>query len=207
MSLQSINILQSTDRTPAGLIVALHGWGANAQDLTPLAPAFNLPDYQFIFAEAPFPHPQLPGGKMWYDLQSNDIQGLVKSRQLLEEFLLSLEGVTGIPLSRTILGGFSQGGAMTLDVGLNLPVAGLICLSGYLHSSSTVSQSVLPPILMVHGRQDSVVPLSAAVRARDTLLAAGASVEYREFNMGHEIQPEVISLMRSFVVETVSKSD
>jgi phospholipase/carboxylesterase len=207
MSLQSISILQTTDRTPAGLIVALHGWGANARDLTALTPAFNLPDYQFIFVDAPFPHPHVPGGKMWYDLQSNDAQGLLKSRQLLGELLLSLESSTGVPLSRTILGGFSQGGAMTLDAGLNLPLAGLICLSGYLHSSRPLSEGVLPPILMVHGTRDTVVPLSAALRARDTLLAAGASVQYREFNMGHEIQPEVVGLMRSFVVETVSKSD
>ncbi|MCZ0901358.1 alpha/beta hydrolase, partial [Microcoleus sp. HI-ES] len=110
--------------------------------------------------------------------------------------------------SRTILGGFSQGGAMTLDVGLTLPVAGLICLSGYLHSSiSTVAGSVLPPVLIVHGTQDTIVPVSAAARSRESLTAWGAAVQYREFNMGHEILPEVIEVMRSFVVETVSKSD
>lgn len=207
MSLQYISIPQTVDRKPTGLIVALHGWGANARDLASLTQAFNLPDYQFIFPDAPFPHPHVPGGKMWYDLQTNDAAGLLKSRQLLEELLLSLESTTSVPLSRTILGGFSQGGAMTLDAGLNMPLAGLICLSGYLHSSRALSVGILPPILMVHGTRDSVVPLSAAVRARDTLLAAGAAVQYREFNMGHEIQPEVVSLMRSFVVETVSKSN
>lgn len=207
MSLQSISIPPTTDRKPVALIVALHGWSANARDLTSLAPAFNLPDYQFVFPDAPFNHPQVPGGKMWYDLQGNDSKGLVESRQLLKEFLLSLESSTGVPLSRTILGGFSQGGAMTLDVGLTLSVGGLICLSGYLHSISPVVGSVLPPVLIVHGTQDRVVPVTAAIRARDSFTAWGASVQYHEFPMGHEIQPEVVDLMRSFVLETVSKSD
>ncbi|MEG3863405.1 alpha/beta hydrolase [Microcoleus sp. herbarium12] len=208
MSLQFISIPPTADRKPVGLIVALHGWGANARDLTSLAPAFNLPDYQFMFPDAPFPHPQVMGGKMWYDLANKDAQGLVESRELLKELLLSLESSTGVPLSRTILGGFSQGGAMTLDVGLTLPVAGLICLSGYLHSSIfPVAGSALPPVLIVHGTQDTIVPVSAAVRSRDSFTAWGARVQYREFNMGHEIMPEVVDVMRSFVVESVSKSD
>lgn len=207
MSLKFISIPPTTDRQSVAMIVALHGWGANARDLTSLAPAFNLPDYQFVFPDAPLNHPQVPGGKMWYDLQGNDSKGLLESRQLLKEFLLSLESSTGVPLSRTILGGFSQGGAMTLDVGLTLPLAGLICLSGYLHSMSPVVGSVLPPVLIVHGTQDSVVPVSAAIRARDSFTAWGASVQYHEFPMGHEIQPEIVDLMRSFVLETVSKSD
>ncbi len=208
MSLKSISIPPTTDRKPVAVIVALHGWGANARDLTSLAPAFNLPDYQFVFPDAPFPHPQVPGGKMWYDLQGDDSKGLVESRQLLKEFLLSLESSTGVPLSNTILGGFSQGGAMTLDVGLTLPLGGLICLSGYLlYSMSPVVGSALPPVLIVHGTQDRVVPVTAAIRARDRFTDWGASVRYHEFPMGHEIQPEVVDLMRSFVLETVSKSD
>ncbi|MEG3978205.1 alpha/beta hydrolase [Microcoleus sp. herbarium8] len=208
MSLQFISIPPTTDRQPVALIVALHGWGANARDLAALAPAFNLPDYQFVFPDAPFPHPQVTGGKAWYDLQSKDAGGLVESRQLLREFLFSLESSTGVPLSRTILGGFSQGGAMTLDVGLTLPVAGLICLSGYLHSSiSPAAGSALPPVLIAHGTQDTIVPISAAVRSRDSLTAWGSQVQYREFKMGHEILPEVVDVMRSFVVETVSKCD
>jgi phospholipase/carboxylesterase len=206
MSLQSISIPPKAGK-PVASIVALHGWGANARDLASLVPAFNLPNYQFLFPDAPFPHPQVPGGKMWYDLQSNDPQGLIKSRQLLREWLLSLESSTGVPLSSTILGGFSQGGAMTLDVGLTLPLGGLICLSGYLHSMSPASDSALPPVLIAHGTQDTVVPVNAAIRARDSFTAWGSSVQYQEFNMGHEIRPEVVDLMRSFVVETVSKSD
>nr|MBA2749059.1 alpha/beta hydrolase [Tatlockia sp.] len=99
-----------------------------------------------------------------------------------------------------ILSGFSQGAAMTLDVGLHLPLAGLVALSGYLHPVTESTTSAISPILLVHGRQDSVVPLSAAQKARDSLLAMGAKVQYQEFDMGHEIRPEVIALIRNFIV-------
>ncbi|HLO46879.1 MAG TPA: alpha/beta hydrolase [Kamptonema sp.] len=204
MSLKSISV-PAKNEPAVGAIVALHGWGANGADLTSLVPVLNLPDYQFEFPEAPFPHPYVVGGKMWYDLETKEYLGLAESRQMLSDWLVSLETKRGMPLSKTILGGFSQGGAMTLDVGLSLPLAGLICLSGYLHAVPQPSSNVLPPTLIVHGRQDQVVPVSAAVRSRDALTALGASVQYQEINMGHEILPEVVDLMRSFVVETMPK--
>jgi phospholipase/carboxylesterase len=142
---------------------------------------------------------------MWYDLYNSDYQGLAKSRQQLIDWLKSLERTTGVPLSRTILSGFSQGGAMTLDVGLTLPLAGLVSLSGYLHSTpQPTTGDSLPPVLMVHGRQDQVVPLSAAQQARDALTALSIAVKYHEFNMGHEILPAVLELMRSFVSDRLA---
>ncbi len=179
--------------------MVLHGWGANAQDLATVVPFLNLPDYQFVLPDAPFNHPQVAGGKAWYDFQKNN-QGYYQSKQLLNDWLLSLAKDTGVPLNRTILSGFSQGAAMTLDVGLHLPLAGLVALSGYLHPITESPNSAIAPILLVHGRQDSVVPLSAAQKARDNLQAMGAKVQYQEFDMGHEIRPEVIALIRNFIV-------
>ena len=118
MSLKFISMPPTTDRKPVALIVALHGWGANARDLTSLAPAFNLPAYQFVFPDAPFPHPQVTGVKAWYDLANKDAQGWRESGQLLRELLLSLQSSTGVPLSGTLLGGVSQGGALPREVGL-----------------------------------------------------------------------------------------
>ncbi len=201
MSLQAINIPPASGEAAKGLIVLLHGWGANLYDLASLAPELNLPDYHFLFPDAPFRHPQVPGGKMWYDLDSDDYQGLPESGQMLLDWLLSLEGITGVPLSRTILSGFSQGGAMTLDVGLRLPVAGLVSFSGYLHGEP--AGEGLPPVLMMHGTQDGVVPVAAARQAHDILTELGVSVTYREFNIGHQIITEEIELMREFVLDRV----
>lgn len=177
----------------------LHGWGADAYDLAPLASMLNLPDYQCIFPNAPFAHPEVPGGKAWYALETSTYQGLPECRQKLYDWLLSLEETTGVPLKDTILAGFSQGGAMVLDVGLDLPLAGLCSLSGYLHTRPKISFSTVPPVLMVHGRQDMVVPIQAAQQARDELTALGIKVEYYEFNMGHEIPSVVLDVLQRFI--------
>ncbi len=187
---------------PAGVIVCLHGSGSRAQSLVSLAHSLNLPDYLFLFPNAPYPDPSVPGGRMWYDLKSPNYQGLAHSRQLLTNWLKSLASTTGIPLESTILSGFSQGGAMALDVGLTLPLAGLVSLSGYLPSKpKPTSGRALPPVLMVQGRLDRIVTKGEAREARESLEAMGATVKYLEFNIGHEIKPDVLTVMRSFVVD------
>ncbi|MEH1874608.1 alpha/beta hydrolase [Nostoc sp.] len=191
---------------PSGLIVTLHGWGANAEDVASLLPLLNLPDYQFVLPNAPYPHPYSAVGRAWYDLRvENMYEGLAESRQLLRDFLQSLESTTGVPLSRTILSGFSQGGAMTLDVGSKLPLAGLVVMSGYLHPDAVrANQKGIPPTLISHGKYDEVVPLQAALRARETLKSLNVAVEYHEFDMGHEINPQTLEVLRNFVVNTIA---
>jgi phospholipase/carboxylesterase len=124
---------------------------------------------------------------------------LASSRELLQDWLVSLPKATGVPLERTVLMGFSQGGAMALDIGCQLPVARLVILSGYLHSPPASNTAHLPPILIIHGNQDTVVPLTSASFARSTLEARGASVSYHEFDMGHEIRPQVLPIVRDFI--------
>lgn len=198
-SIQAISVPPSRGEKPTHLLVALHGWGANAEDLAPFAQMFDLPQFGYLFPNAPFAHPQVPGGRAWYALDSNEYRGLPQSRQLLLEWMQSLEENTGVPLHRTFMAGFSQGGAMTLDVGLSLPLAGLCSLSGYLHAQPQAKGDRFPPVLIVHGRQDPVVPVQAAQQAREKLNALGINVEYREFNMGHEIQPPVLTLIEEFI--------
>ena len=211
MSLQAISIPAKTGKPPAGLFVALHGWGANAQDLASLAFALNLPAYQMLFPNAPFPYPYSPGGRAWYNFPETYAfesdaafaarPDLVESRRLLTEWLRSLPDLTGVPLERTVLAGFSQGGAMTLDVGLGLPLAALLVLSGYLHAPVQIGNAAPPPVLMVHGRQDQVVPMREAERSRDQLLALNISVSFHELAAGHEISPEVLKIVQNFTEE------
>ncbi len=194
--------------TPANrMLVMLHGWGANARDVAELHRYLNLPEVPMQFPDAPFDHPQVPGGKMWYGFPAGydfalegglmDQADLQESRQQLRQWLLGLEAETGVPLSRTVLAGFSQGGAMTLDVGLGLPLAGLVVTSGYLHGALPVGESA-PPILMVHGQIDPVVPVVQARAARDWLNDHGLMLTYHELMMGHEIQPAALALIRQF---------
>jgi len=199
LTLTAIAVPPSNGNPPDHLLVLLHGWGADANNLAPLAQVFDLPNYQYVFPNAPFPHPEVPSALAWYALETPDHYGLPESRQRLKDWLLSLENETGVPLSRTILGGFSQGGAMTLDVGIELPLEGLFSLSGYLHFHPHLLKTAIPPILMVHGKQDLVVPIEAARQTRDALNGINAKIEYHEFNMGHEIPQIVLTLVEKFI--------
>jgi phospholipase/carboxylesterase len=227
MSLDVISLPPQSGRSPQGTVVVLHGWGANYNDLLALAPYMSLPHCQFFFANAPFLHPLVPGGRMWYNIpidysfefssdQENfparqpDIQAeLQTSRQQLLDYLESLEVSTGVPLARTILAGFSQGGAMTLDVGVRLPLAAMVVMSGYLHAPLERQGDSPAPVWMVHGQLDPVVPLEAARQARDRLQSQDIPVNYREIpDMGHEISVNALSEMQSFLREiTANWSD
>jgi phospholipase/carboxylesterase len=193
--------------TPIGSIVLLHGWGANHDDLGDLVPYFNLPEYQFLFPNGLFDHEYSDEGKMWYSFtgagQLTDLSRtqLATSREVLSEWIQSLPDSTGIPLDRTWIAGFSQGGAMTLEIGLELPVAGLIVMSGYLHPDRSKPESAVPPVAIVHGTQDDVVPIAAARTSRDKLTQWGLNVQYQEFEMGHSIVPEVLDVIRAFVTK------
>lgn len=194
------------DTQPTYLLVVLHGWGANYQDFVPFAKVLNLPGFGYMFPNAPFAHFQVPGGRAWYALENKDFTGLAESRQLLLDWLTSLESSTGVPLERTIMAGFSQGGAMTLDVGLTLPLAAVCSFSGYLHYEPQVQlNKTYPPTIIIHGRQDSVVPIEAAVKAKEELSKIGVKVKYHEFEMAHEVRDEAIALFQQFINQEVIK--
>jgi len=207
VTLQSLTYTDPNSETTDWQLIMLHGWGANAVDLLGLAPYLRLSNFSMQFPDAPWPHPQVPGGRMWYSFpfgydfrQPHDFdqqEDLQISRQLLKDWLVELSQSSQIPLERTILAGFSQGGAMTLDIGSQLPLAGQIVLSGYLHSefSPPVSDRKL---LMVHGRFDPVVPFEKAQSAQVSLREKGQPVAFHEISMGHEILPEVIQLISAF---------
>ena len=204
-SLEAISAMPNAEKATY-LLVMLHGWGANYQDFVPFAKILNLPDFGYIFPNAPFDHFQVPGGKAWYALENKEFTGLHESKERLRDWLLSLEASTGVPLNRTVVAGFSQGGAMILDVALSLPFAALCSFSGYLHYEPEVQPNkVFSPTMIIHGRQDPVVPLDAAIKAKDELTKIGVSVEYHEFDMAHEVKDEAIALFKQFIHNHVLK--
>ncbi len=202
-------IALTPDGAGEGLIVLLHGWGANAQDVAGLIEAINMisAPTQALLPDAPFEHPMVPGGRAWYSFPANydfcsphDFNAqadLQESRQRLMSWMRSLPEKTGIPLEKTIMGGFSQGGAMTLDVGPTLPLAAMLVLSSYSHAP--IESCITPrPVLLLHGRQDPVVPLSRALDTKTQIEEQGLSVEYHEFDMGHEVSLEALKVASAF---------
>ncbi|MEO1128068.1 MAG: dienelactone hydrolase family protein [Cyanobacteria bacterium J06639_16] len=207
MALRAIARSTDTDSSADKLFIGLHGWGANAEDLAALSDYLSLPGYHMIFPDGPFAHPAAPGGRMWYSFplgydfqmsrsfeQQADLQ---ESRQKLRDWLTQITQEMAIPLEQVILAGFSQGGAMAMDVGLQFPLAGVLILSGYLHSPP-MPHPELGPVLMVHGRQDPVVPIQSAQQARDALAHQKVNLTYQEYDMGHEISPLVMQQINTF---------
>ena len=203
-TIEAISAMPSGGK-PDYLLVVLHGWGANYQDFVPFAKVLNFPGFGYFFPNAPFDHFQVAGGKAWYALENKDFAGLQKSRTLLLEWLMSLEASTGVPLNRTVMAGFSQGGAMALDVGLTLPLAALCSFSGYLHyEPQSQENQTFPPTMIIHGKQDPVVPIEAAKKAQTELTKIGVAVQYHEFPMGHEVRDNAIAVFRQFVLSNLN---
>jgi phospholipase/carboxylesterase len=201
--LQNIEI--ETAPNPTAAIIWLHGLGADGNDFVPLVRELDLKGLggiRFVFPHAKTIPVTINGGyimRAWYDItgaeltRREDETGLRDSQRDVEA-LIAREKARGIPASRIILAGFSQGCAMTLQTGLRHPekLAGMLCLSGYLPLNEKVTherteESIDTPVFMAHGRQDHVVPFIRAEQSRDILKDLGYTIEWHEYPMQHSL--------------------
>ena len=184
---------------PTALVVLLHGLGADGKDLISLAPelARTLPRAMFVSPDAPYPCDMAPYGRQWFSLQDRAparvLEGTTMARPILDRFLDEALAVWGLKDDALALLGFSQGAMMALHAGLrrkNSPTA-IISFSGALIGEVPAAPAGgYPPVLLVHGEDDPVVPFSSFRFARTTLAAAGVSVEaVSRPGLGHGIDP------------------
>jgi phospholipase/carboxylesterase len=192
---QRSDLLHSGPAEAQRRLVLLHGWGADADDLLELGPLLVGPEVSVVALRAPEPHPYGPG-RQWYGLQPIDWEALPPARQALQGRLEELG--QSVPLSNTVLLGFSQGGAMALDVGSGLPLAGIVACSGYPHAGWQPPAST-PPVLLSHGRQDPVVPYAASQQLQELLQGAGVDPQLLSFEGGHTIDASVLPAIGAFV--------
>jgi phospholipase/carboxylesterase len=183
---------------PRSLVMLLHGLGANGADLMGLAPywAELLPHTAFVAPDAPEPCDMAPYGFQWFSLQDRSplamMRGVSVAAPVLDGFLDEILAEHGLDDSRLALVGFSQGTMMSLHVGLRRATApaAIVGYSGALLSGPELFVEIRarPPVLLVHGDADPIVPVSALDAAAIGLRAVGLTVETeRRPGLGHSI--------------------
>ncbi|MBS27828.1 MAG: phospholipase [Alphaproteobacteria bacterium] len=196
--------------TPRQLVVLLHGRGADGNDLIGLAPLFaeQLPDALFLSPDAPQPCDMAPFGLQWFSLidrsPENIAAGVRGTAPAIDAFLdhhLAQHGLTDADLA---LFGFSQGCMMALHVGLrrSTAAAAVMGYSGMLAGAESLSAeiTVRPPVLLVHGDGDEIVPHAALAMAETALRDAGVSVEaVSRPGLGHGIDDEGVRLAQAML--------
>jgi phospholipase/carboxylesterase len=211
-----------TGPNPGASIIWLHGLGADGHDFEAIVPELDLPDAQairFIFPHAPMRPITINGGYVmrgWYDIYSledldrEDMEGLEASREYLEQ-LMEGENRRGIPHSRIILMGFSQGGAVALHTARHLsqPLAGIGALSAYLPlRNDPIADNAIQhsPIFMAHGRFDPVVHFDLGKSSCEYLSRQGCEVEWHDYPMEHSLCAEEVEHLSNWIKGVLTSS-
>ncbi len=172
-------------------LILLHGWGADADDLVPLGQKLINKVVNRKVELVSFRAPQSHSGgygRQWYGLFPPDWEAVpfaIKDLQIRIEAICK----NSIPIEKTAILGFSQGGAMAISTGSDLPLAGLIGCSAYPHPGWLPSKTC-PPTLLLHGRQDEIVPFDAAKKIFGFLQKNNIDSQLCLFDGGHEIPEE-----------------
>jgi phospholipase/carboxylesterase len=193
---------------PEGALVLLHGRGSDELDLQPLLDEID-PGRRLVGITPRAPLALPPGGRHWYafgGLGTPDPATFRPTFEAAGAWLDALPNETGVPWSRTVLGGFSQGCVMSwaLALGAGRPrPAGIIGLSGFMPSVPGFSLDLEGldgyPVAIGHGTYDQVIGVEWGREARDRLTAAGAAVTYRESPIPHTVDPALLPELAAWV--------
>jgi phospholipase/carboxylesterase len=215
MPLPSVEI--ETAPNPAHSVIWLHGLGADGNDFAPIVPELVSPAWpalRFVFPHAPVRPVTVNGGmpmRAWYDIAGVDLvsrqdESGMRASIANVEALIARENERGVPTSRILLAGFSQGGAIALAAGVRPAetMAGVIALSTYLplHDSFAAERSAAnasTPIFWGHGTADPIVPLTRGVTSRDLLRSLGYQVDWHTYPMPHSVCAEEVADLRQWM--------
>jgi phospholipase/carboxylesterase len=186
---------------PEGALVLLHGRGTDEDDLFPLLDELD-PDRRLVGVTPRAPLNLPPGGWHWYVVRRvgfPDPSTFQPTIESLTGWFDSLPEALGVPLERTVLGGFSQGAVMAWAMGLGPGrprPAGILAMSGFIPRVPGFELQLEGrdglPALITHGSLDPVISAELGQDARDRARAAGAEVVYRETAVPHMIDPRVV---------------
>ena len=196
------------------LAVLLHGYGSNGEDLIGLVPYWRdvLPGTAFVAPNAPEPCPGAPGGYQWWGLTSTDqrsrAEGAARAAPVLDAFIDAELARHGLTEAKLALVGFSQGTMMALHVGprRRAALAGIVGYSGMLADEAAPADAAThPPILLVHGDVDPMIPVNAFHQAQASLTANGFAVEtHVSGGLGHSIDLPGLQLGGRFLARVLA---
>lgn len=203
--------------TPRQLMVLLHGYGADGQDLISLGYQWRdlWPDMMFVAPNAPDPCEASSSGYQWFPLKTDRIAGRIEgvgnARPVIVNFLIDLWAQTGISPADTVLVGFSQGAMMALHVGTSLDqhLAGIVAFSGAFvppdgFGSGKFARS---PVALIHGDSDGVVDPNLSRQAATALSADGFDVTLHiSPGVAHGIAPDGLDFATSFLVASLGRN-
>jgi phospholipase/carboxylesterase len=195
--------IPAADKNSRDLWIMLHGLGDSIEGYRWLPEAMRLPAMNYLLVNAP---DEYYGGYSWFNFGGDIVPGVARSRKLLAE-LLDAQRANGFPTERTILGGFSQGCLMSIDVGLRYPhrLAGLVGISGYVCQPDELVGQLSPcafeqRLLITHGTKDPLIRFADVREQINLLKAAGLHIEFHEFLKAHTIAgEEELGVIRNFV--------
>ena len=177
-------------------LVLLHGWGADANDLIPVGKSLTeglKNRFEIVSLSAPQAHPS-GLGRQWYPLYPHEWEQVPNALKDLEKRINNL-CVKNIPLDKTLLLGFSQGGAMALELATRNKFEAVFALSSYPHPEwNPINEK--SPVFLCHGISDQVVPKAESEKSFKILLKNGFKSELHLFEGGHEITDELIKYCR-----------
>lgn len=201
----------TTGPSPTASVIWLHGLGADGHDFEPIVPHLQwpgAPDIRFVFPHAPTRPVTINGGmkmRAWYDIvdlsagRDHDQKGIADSVNQAAA-LIARERRRGIESSRIVVAGFSQGGAIALQLALRYPetLAGLVALSTYLLLDHRLDKDRCEanqnlPVFVGHGKSDPVVPSFLGEQLAERLSGMGHEVEWHEYSMLHAVCPQEIA--------------
>ena len=198
---------------PDGIVVLLHGVGADGNDLIGLAPHFRsvLPGALMVSPNAPFAYDMAPFGRQWFSIRDLDarsrLAGVRAAAPILDAFIDGLLTDHGLADERLALVGFSQGTMMALHVALRRPrpLAAILGYSGMLVADDLLADEIAsrPSVMLIHGDADMVIPVAALPTAVAGLEAAGVAVEsHVRPGLDHGIDEEGVRLGLGFLART-----